>query len=693
MNKNFSRILRYITNPKILSALNSGINLYDELEINDKSDIGVSRKINAAFLTLLSGEDNPDFEKAVDIFNDYQNHTNWKNLIEFYKTAFKCMDQEIAAIFSANTELAGKFETLANEISNNTDSAVTDEVLIKIHELFFPEDKGLDQPDKFEEAIDALRQKRSVRITKINPDPIDYPAKQILFTSNILTTLPLEEWDINTLDLSFKIREQVNNILNEAQKYWYDHPIPIGIRPDKNEALYGLKGLNGMMEFEKSTGRVSRKTRLTCLLSISTTHDGLHDIVKDYFKDEFKKNDEFKNLDIFIFTEKDTTAIVEQILIPLADRFLPGKDNYILTEIFGVDGEYGRHYSFLKSIAAFWQVFINPDIKATFKIDLDQVFPQETLVKETGNSALDHFKSPLWGARGIDNLGKDIDLSLIAGALVNQYDIDNSLFSPDVSFPDKFLITPETLIFNSKFPQALSTEAEMMTRYKNGFTIDKVIHRIHVTGGTNGILVKALRKYRPFTPSVIGRAEDQAYLLSVMFKSNPVLRYLHKPGLIMRHDKKSFASEAIAAAAAGKLIGDYIRILTFSDYVRALPWDFDKIKSEIDPFTGAFVSKIPVTLVMLRFALKVIELSEKNDPEFVLEFVNSGSERLFEWIDRLKNESTYFEDIFKHELQGWNVYYDLLDLAEEKLNQQDAFIEELKNKTNTIIEKCRIKFE
>ena len=96
---------------------------------------------------------------------------------------------------------------------------------------------------------------------------------------------------------------------------------------------------------------------------------------------------------------------------------------------------------------------------------------------------------------------------------------------------------------------------------------------------------------------------------------------------------------------------------------------------------------------MLRFALKVIELSEKNDPEFVLEFVNSGSERLFEWIDRLKNESTYFEDIFKHELQGWNVYYDLLDLAEEKLNQQDAFIEELKNKTNTIIEKCRIKFE
>ena len=37
----------------------------------------------------------------------------------------------------------------------------------------------------------------------------------------------------------------------------------------------------------------------------------------------------------------------------------------ILHEILGVDGEYGRHYTFLKSISAFWQVFINPVVRGT----------------------------------------------------------------------------------------------------------------------------------------------------------------------------------------------------------------------------------------------------------------------------------------------------------------------------------------
>jgi hypothetical protein len=60
-------------------------------------------------------------------------------------------------------------------------------------------------------------------------------------------------------------------------------------------------------------------------------------------------------------------------------------------------------------------------------------------------------------------------------------------------------------IFFSTLPQALSTEAEMMTRY----TIDEPdgkrasIQRIHVTGGTNGILIHSLRRYRPFPPTLL----------------------------------------------------------------------------------------------------------------------------------------------------------------------------------------------
>ena len=132
---------------------------------------------------------------------------------------------------------------------------------------------------------------------------------------------------------------------------------------------------------------------------------------------------------------------------------------------------------------------------------------------------------------------------MMAGALVNEKDISASLFTPDVTYP-----TPpfkgEDTIFCSRIPQALSTLSEMMTRYDSG-DIDgenSCISRIHVTGGTNGILIEALRRYRPFTPVFIGRAEDQAYLLSALFSkdSGPLLRYFHNDGLFMRHDKHAF---------------------------------------------------------------------------------------------------------------------------------------------------------
>ena len=693
MDNNFSRIIQYIINPEILEKLNSSTNIVDELNLDYQSESFIARKINAAFLLLLVGESGEDYKKANDIFTHHKNHPEWEMVIRFYETGLKEIESEISTKASNNSKFYLKLQDLARNISNSNIIQNSNELLNKINELFFPESAGLDQTDIRNDAVQNLRKKRAVKITELNPEPITDPTKQILFTSNILATVPLEDSNLDELDLSTKFQDSLKNILNEKQRYWYDHPIPLGIAPEKNEAIYGLRGLDDMVEFEKSTGRIPAESKLTCLLSASTTHDGLHAVVKEYFEDEFKKYGRFINLDILIFTEADTDIITEKILVPLNDRYLSVSNKEILFDIFGVDGEYGRHYSFLKAITAFWQVFIDPEIKATFKIDLDQVFPQEKLITESGSSAMDHFKTSLWGAKGIDSSGNEVELSLIAGSLVNQKDIDKSIFTPDVTFPEEFISSPESLIFHSKIPQALSTEAEMMMRYDEDQEMEQAIQRIHVTGGTNGILIEALRKYRPFTPSIIGRAEDQAYLLSVLFKNNPVLRYLHKPGLIMRHDKHAFASEAIDAAAAGKLIGDYIRILIFSSYARVLPWDFEKIKSEFDPFTGSFVSQIPVTIVMLRFALKMIELSEKGDAESLLNFLKLGSHRIYEWLNRLSTDDDYFKYVYEKELEGWNTYYDLLDLAEEKLNQNDEFIIELKNKVQVIVEHCRVKFE
>jgi len=53
---------------------------------------------------------------------------------------------------------------------------------------------------------------------------------------------------------------------------------------------------------------------------------------------------------------------------------------------------------------------------------------------------------------------------MIAGALVNESQINESLYTPDVSFPTEDAPLND-LIFFKHYTMAVSTEAELMTRY------------------------------------------------------------------------------------------------------------------------------------------------------------------------------------------------------------------------------------
>ncbi|MBW1679343.1 MAG: hypothetical protein JRJ08_04245 [Deltaproteobacteria bacterium] len=480
--------------------------------------------------------------------------------------------------------------------------------------------------------------------------------------------------------------------------FWYDHPIQIGIRKENNEVIYGLQGLAEAVKFEQQGETTKRSENLNCVLSVSVTHKALQGIAKEYLQEEFKNTKSIQHINVYVFTEAETSQIIDEILIPAAKEYLKNIDPRLLHEIFGVDGEYSRHYSFLKAISVFWQVFIDPEIKGTFKIDLDQVFPQKELTEESGASAFEHLTTPLWGAEGTDHQGNKIELGMIAGALVNERDIDKSLFTPDVRFPPEE-VQGDELLFFSPLPQALSTEAEMMTRYTDNNLNGKnqCTQRIHVTGGTCGILIDSLKKYRPFTPTFIGRAEDQAYLLSVLFK-NPQenLRYVHKDGLIMRHDKEAFAGEAIRTAYLGKLIGDYARILWFTYYVRALPWDLERIKDLIDPFTGCFVSAIPFTVVYLRLALKAAFFfmdSKKEECQKGLELLKIGTKRLHEIIQKINKEPNPLIEMYQREKHGWDIYYDILEHMKKGLKEGSAFSLELQKKAKLLVENCKIKLD
>ena len=696
MIEKFKAIIQFLTSIDQNSTDLTGINITKQFnpEIND--NVSIARNMTAAFLSTLSGKTHPLYKTAIRYLDSFKDDPEWGKAADFYKQGHNLIDSEISQQCEKDNNFKTDLINLSKWIKDPASSENQNETIEKLRQVFFPE--GLAICEQQNKKINDLRNKRNITISKLNASPITDPANEIIFTSNILITIPGSAESLDRSALSARLKHKLAQTMKEEQKYWYDHPVPIGVAPEHNEILYGLEGLDRAVDFEKRRGTIGKESRIVCVLSVSVTHEGLQKHVKEYLEEELKKEKDIRHLDVYVVTEADTTKMIENILIPATENLAEKKDTNQLYRIIGVDGEYGRHFSFLKAVAAFWQVFIDPEKKGSFKIDLDQVFPQEELVRQSGFSAFEHLKSPLWGAEGTDSDGNKVSLGMIAGALVNEEDIEQSLFTPDVRFPtDK--IRADELIFFSTLPQALSTEAEMMTRYDSNHLdgINRCIQRIHVTGGTCGILIDKLREYQPFTPSFIGRAEDQAYLLSVLFDTDKNrLRYVHKDGLIMRHDKKSFAGDAIKMAATGKLISDYIRILMFSYYVRALPWNFDEIKDTIDPFTGCFVSRIPLTIVYLRFSLKAATFFTEDDRQKNqqgLEFLKIGVKRLHETINFLNKDTNPLIDQVRDEREGWSLFYQILDNVEKGLKTDDAFYPALKEKAEDLINGCKINFK
>ena len=650
----------------------------------DQDAIALCQNLNGAFLILLAGESHPEFSQAQAFIDKLAMSPEWGDLARFYLNGMQLIATELEQRCRQDPELKAKFQQVETALAENP----TDEIAITetIWSVLFPEGAGI--RDQVDARTAALREQRTVAITEFNPDPIQHPAKQILFTSNVLLTTPLATSDLSEYHPEFKA--QLSEALQEPQLYWYDHPIPVGVNAESNEILYGLKNFNQAVEVERQR-HPEKTTKVNFVLSVSVTHKRLQTLGKRYLKQILAASAPLDQLNIFAFTEADTDALIQQVLLPIIERCCPSDDAADLLSIFGVDGRYGRHYSFLKAIAGLWNVLIDQEIRATFKIDLDQVFPQSELIEQTGASAFEHFQTPLWGATGQDAEGQPIELGMIAGALVNQQDIHKGVFTPDVTFPDEGL-KPDEYFFFSKLLQALSTDAEMMTRYQSGVVPDghkTCLQRIHVTGGTNGILIDSLRRFQPFTPSFIGRAEDQAYLLSSLSQPNR-LGYVHASGLIMRHDKEGFAQEAIAVAEVGKQIGDYLRILMFSAYAEALPQGVSEIKNITDPFTGCFISKLPITVTLLRFALKVATLYNEGKPDEAIEFMRTGIPQLQEGLDFTQGMPSVLQKVYKRERQGWHLFYSSLAAVEQALQSGEAWALSVQTAARQIVSECLI---
>lgn len=649
--------------------------------------------LSAAFLVALAGHHHSLAERARARLGEPRADGD-EPLRRLFNQGLATIQAELADLAARDPEFSDALAAAASVLSS--DARDPERTTEAVWSVLYPEAVGLGED--IEASVLALRARRLVRIDALNPDPINDPAREILFTSNVLLGLPLDGPGIDPPVLDPAIEAAVVRAQAGRQLYWFDHPIPIGVAPAANELLHGLRGLDAAIRSEPANA--GERRRLTCLLSVSVTHAELRDIAARYLA-EMGGITALESVDVLVVTETDVRRLVDEVLQPAAailGAMPPGSAAEF--GVLGVDGEYGRHYSFLKAIAAIWQVLIDPAVRATFKFDLDQVFPQPELLAETGRTALQHFETPLWGANGWDSEGLPVELGLLAGALVNAADIGRGLFTPDVALPSG-PIRPSEQVFYSALPQAISTRAEMLERYDTPLPDGRTsaLERIHVTGGTSGILVDALRRHRPFTPSFIGRAEDQAYALSAQGQPGPRLACIHAAGLIMRHDKEAYAGAAIEAAHVGKLVGDDVRILTFSAYARAIadssqagaaPSTFESIKALTDPFTGGFISRLPVTVVLLRFALRILEAYGSSQPEIGRAYAELGAERLAETL-RATTDLSAFRARVDTERAQWATLYDTLDRLEAALAAGRSDALELRQRARDLVDGWRLR--
>ena len=122
--------------------------------------------------------------------------------------------------------------------------------------LFFPE--GLDIYENTKQKTAELREKRKISITKLNPLPVCDPAREILFTSNILITIPDISNGMQGLAAGPALKRELEQLAGEEQKYWYDHPVPVGVPLTRMKSYTDWKDWMKLLHSKKGAAPLQR---------------------------------------------------------------------------------------------------------------------------------------------------------------------------------------------------------------------------------------------------------------------------------------------------------------------------------------------------------------------------------------------------------------------------------------------------
>ncbi len=192
-------------------------------------------QISYSFLILLSGSENPFYKKTIKIWEKWQQTDTYADIISFYNVGLKLISQELNRSIEQHPGFAEQLKQAASSVGGETNESVFD--------ILFPLGTDARKPESYQQEIETIRKTRIVKNIRVNPHPIKKPVQEILFTSNVLLTIPTIDHSVS-LDLPDSIKKHLAAINAEDQKYWYDHPTPVGVSADQNEILYGLRGLD-----------------------------------------------------------------------------------------------------------------------------------------------------------------------------------------------------------------------------------------------------------------------------------------------------------------------------------------------------------------------------------------------------------------------------------------------------------------
>ena len=116
----------------------------------------------------------------------------------------------------------------------------------------------------------------------------------------------------------------------------------------------------------------------------------------------------------------------------------------------------------------------------------------------------------------------------------------------------------------------------------------------------------------------------------------------------------------------------------------------NSIKALMDPFTGGFISDLPVTTVLLRFALRVIEAYERGQAQLGRSYAAIGGQRLAEALGSAARQAR-FDTRVEDERAQWASLYDTLDALELALEAREPDALDLQRRAQELIDGWRVR--